>query len=745
MTRKSKRRKGHDQVVVTPGGQNAAARQRIASPAGAAAAGGSPSPAWSAAAAAPAAAAAVGASEPDTINPEMIVPAGYAGGSDDEDALCEGMHADDDDNSGSEEEGSESGELGAAGLDDGAAAAAPPASPPAAAAAAAAPALTEATIAKAKVSELRALLVERGLITTGLKAALKDRLRATLTSDDGADTRGAQAGPFTLDRIKAMTMTQLRELEASGALDASTAEGGLVQSLLAAAAEGDEEESAAEGDGDAAARDHRSPPGPLGGPEWPEDVYRYRGRPRSTVKKCATGCTEVPASEEDDRRRKEGFEFFYRGYDDTGADGASKGRVGASEGNLFPESRRGCASGAALKACGLTAAAMLDPLFFLFLVLPLAEHNGLVGFFSDVVMFSNMYAAAAPPHGIGIAGSAFGHKFRTVELPELVKWFGILVVDGAMGGSSGRLHLRWDKSSLLYSKRIADTMSYERFKEIKRVLKLNNNASAPAKGADGYDPASKLRLIYDAMVRNSNALTLYAEADMCVDETSWANGGFGPLNKKIKNKPGVRAGGQAVLGTDASVFRPRVVSFRTPFYERTESKSEGQNEICRIYNDVRRQIIPDASVSAAGAAPHAAGGAAGAPVAATSDALAAAVIGNGAAPHAAGGAAGAPPAATSDALAAAVIGNGTLTPGERKGIYRRELGDVHIVADNYFSGPDTVRYCIDNGMGFLATTSRNKLPVSKKLMHCARLSGNAQYKEARVMRFLEPVVLENME
>ena len=48
-------------------------------------------------------------------------------------------------------------------------------------------------------------------------------------------------------------------------------------------------------------------------------------------------------------------------------------------------------------------------------------------------------------------------------------------------------------------------------------------------------------------------------------------------------------------------------------------------------------------------------------------------------------------------------------------------------------------------MGFLATTSRNKLPVSKKLMHCARLSGNAQYKEARVMRFLEPVVLENME
>ena len=263
---------------------------------------------------------------------------------------------------------------------------------------------------------------------------------------------------------------------------------------------------------------------------------------------------------------------------------------------------------------------------------------------------------------------------------------------------------------------IADTMSYERFKEIKRVLKLNNNAAAAAKGTDGYDPASKLRLIYDVMVRNSNALTLYAEADMCVDETSWANGGFGPLNKKIKNKPGVRAGGQAVIGTDATRFRPRVISFRTSSYERTESNSEGQNEICRIYNDVRKQTIPEASASAA---PRAARGAvAGELVAVTSDALAA---------------------------AAAVIGKGTLTPGERKGIYRRELGTVNIVADNYFSGKDTVQYCIDSGLGLLATTSRNKLPVSKKWMHCARLSGNAQHKEARVMRFLEPVVLENIE
>ena len=722
MNRESKRGRRRDQVVATPGARNAPARQRTASSGATAAAVGSSSPLGSAAAAAPAAAAAVSASERVEIDPELIVPTGYAGGSDDEDALCQDMRADDDDNAGSEEEGGESGERSPPALSDGAAAAAPPVLPPAAAAVAAAPALTEATIAKAKVLELRALLEERRLSTTGLKAALQDRLRATLTSDDGSDARGVQAEPLTQDRIEAMDMTQLRELAASGTLDASSVEGGLVQSLLAATAEGDEEESAAGGDSGVAALDHRSLPGPLGGPAWPDDVYRRRGRPLGAAKTCATGCTEVPASEEDGRRKTEGFEFFYHGYDDTGADGASKGRVGAREGNLFPESRRGCASAAVLKACGLTAAAMLDPLFFLFLVLPLAEHHGLAGFFSDVVMFSNMYAATAPPHGIGIAGRAFGVKFRTVELPELIKWFGILVVDGAMGGSSGRLHLRWDNSSLLYSKRIADTMSHERFKQIKRVLKLNNNAEAPAKGAEGYDPASKLRLIYDVMVRNSNTLTLYAEADMCVDETSWANGGYGPLNKKIINKPGVRAGGQAVVGTDASCFRPRVVSFRTSSYERTESNSEGQNEICRIFNDTRRQFIPDADgASAASATSSAAGGAAavaGALVAATGDALAA---------------------------AAAAIGKGTLTPGERKPIYRPGLGGVHIVADNYFSGKDTVAYCIKNGMGFLATTSRNKLPVSKKWMHCAKLKGNAQHKEARVMRFEQPVVLENIE
>ena len=45
-------------------------------------------------------------------------------------------------------------------------------------------------------------------------------------------------------------------------------------------------------------------------------------------------------------------------------------------------------------------------------------------------------------YSIGLGGS-YGHKFKPVELHELVHFDGVVVKDGVRGGSVGAMYRRW--------------------------------------------------------------------------------------------------------------------------------------------------------------------------------------------------------------------------------------------------------------------------------------------------------------
>ena len=67
----------------------------------------------------------------------------------------------------------------------------------------------------------------------------------------------------------------------------------------------------------------------------------------------------------------------------------------------------------------------------------------------------------------------------------------------------------------------------ERWKNIKRYFKLNNNMTTKQRGQEGYDPCAKYDFIYKCLIYNMNYLTLRADLDATIDETSWGFGGYG--------------------------------------------------------------------------------------------------------------------------------------------------------------------------------------------------------------------------
>src|SRR6056300_724193 len=129
------------------------------------------------------------------------------------------------------------------------------------------------------------------------------------------------------------------------------------------------------------------------------------------------------------RRVTDGWGFHYQAVNKIG-DGTARG--GATTENLIPESRKGSLDAEVLKRCGLSGARMVneDALFWFQLLLPIGdpaksgiENDPRVGFYSDSVLYTDIYRAAS-----GIGG-AYGHKTNPVELPELVRFHGALIRD----------------------------------------------------------------------------------------------------------------------------------------------------------------------------------------------------------------------------------------------------------------------------------------------------------------------------
>ena len=221
-----------------------------------------------------------------------------------------------------------------------------------------------------------------------------------------------------------------------------------------------------------------------------------------------------------------------------------------------------------LKKMGLKKKVMerKDCLFFYQLILPMCnvsksgiEDDPRQSYYSMVENWSNIYAL-----DIELGGS-YGHEFNNVMIKELVNFDGVLVKDGVRGGSNGALYRRWQTGSDMEMS-ILRSMTFRRFLQIKRVIKLCNNSTAKKRGEEGYDPAYKFDYIWATIVHNINAITKEAELDLCGDESSYATASFGEkglgIVGRIQNKPGVSKGGQIVLVSDVHRICPRAYIHR---------------------------------------------------------------------------------------------------------------------------------------------------------------------------------------
>ena len=95
------------------------------------------------------------------------------------------------------------------------------------------------------------------------------------------------------------------------------------------------------------------------------------------------------------------------------------------------------------------------------------------GYYHQVLQFSHYYAYIE----LGLGGTQYGHNFAPIAVEDFVHFVGILIRDGVHQGGSGANNHRW-KNGKSYDDEIHNTMTYTRWLQIKRVMKLNCNTSS---------------------------------------------------------------------------------------------------------------------------------------------------------------------------------------------------------------------------------------------------------------------------
>jgi hypothetical protein len=254
-----------------------------------------------------------------------------------------------------------------------------------------------------------------------------------------------------------------------------------------------------------------------------------KGKLRKYLGHFTPALAKVVPPDETGNREVQGWKFHYNGWKPDEFDRQTYARGDASAMNLKPESRRGSLDVNVLKKHGCDGSRVRDdPLFFYQLLFPFCdpELNGIeddcrMPYFSHVANCTNIYAATSG------AGIGMGHAWQGVTVPELVRWTGVPICHGALDGKPGTISSRWDSSDPRYDSVTDDAMSMDRWKKIKRYFKLNNNIISKPRGQPGYDPCSKYDFIFQCLVCNMNYLTLVADGDGTIDETSWGFGGYG--------------------------------------------------------------------------------------------------------------------------------------------------------------------------------------------------------------------------
>ena len=110
-------------------------------------------------------------------------------------------------------------------------------------------------------------------------------------------------------------------------------------------------------------------------------------------------------------------------------------------------------------------------------------------------------------------GETYGHHIKRFQRHEMVHFDGAVIADG--GDTRGALYRMWQKMSDDFNHNVASAITHSRWLEIKRCLKLCDNKVAPKRNQEGYNPAYKYERIWDTFVHNTNAVTEFAESDLC--------------------------------------------------------------------------------------------------------------------------------------------------------------------------------------------------------------------------------------
>lgn len=413
--------------------------------------------------------------------------------------------------------------------------------------------------------------------------------------------------------------------------------------------------------------------------------YKYHALP--------TGCVPVPR-DLDGKRIQNGWEFFYDGWNPEKTLG---NRNDASDNNLFPSERKGCLHRSVLENLGMNGNIMRnnDFLFFYQLLFPFCDtsksgvsNDPRLSYYSKVEEYSNLYASQ-----LGLGGS-YGHDFKSVKIPEIVRHDGCVVRDGVRGGSGGAIYRRWQIGSD-YDDDIFMGQKYRRWLQIKRIKKLCNNQEVPKKGQDGYDPSFKFDLIWKVLFHNINAISKYADLDYTGDETTWATGSFGEpgagLTGRIKGKPGVSKGGQTVMVSDVHRIRPRAYMHRHKLHAKpTGWTAMGMIEARTIMEKLSEMV----SVTTESDSDSESSG---------------------------------------DDLVDAT--------NKQKGIYVKKIyrSFPHGTWDNYFSGDKIFDWVGQNGFGVTMTCRRDRLPADIDEIYLHKKKTDDSLK-TKVARFYEPVV-----
>jgi hypothetical protein len=313
------------------------------------------------------------------------------------------------------------------------------------------------------------------------------------------------------------------------------------------------------------------------------------------------GATPVPMGK-DGKRKVGDWEFHYDGWK---IDNGRSFWSGATSKNPMPEERKGSLDGDTLKKLGVTTSSMLetdgapDSLMFYQLLFPLCDptRNGIdrdprLPLYSAVSHWTNLYAVGELKLGCG-----YGHEYQMTTPEQIVKWDGVLIKDGVLGGSNGAMLRRFDnrKDNAMFDADICKNMTKTRYLEIKRCIKFNNNLLCPKKAQPGYDPAYKYDYIYKCLTHNVNAISRKACLDLSGDESTWPFQGFGEVGsslvKKKLKKPGAPSGGQVVLVSDLDWMRPRAHVHRHKLHKRPKGiTAEGPNEVRLIWEQLKPMV-----------------------------------------------------------------------------------------------------------------------------------------------------------